>query len=160
MKKVLTILLLCLSVLQASGQKISRTYQNQSLSEVLKDLNAASPRYEVSFIYNELEDFRVTTTLHHSTIPDAVRQVVGFYPMRIIETDSVIVVECTHKTEHHLSGNIIDDKDHPVAYANIAVLNPTDSILLCGGISNESGIFVIPIDQPDVIVRISLRQNQ
>ena len=80
MKKVLTILLLCLSVLQASGQKISRTYQNQSLSEVLKDLNAASTRYEVSFIYNELEDFRVTTTLHHSTIPDAVRQVVGFYP--------------------------------------------------------------------------------
>ena len=154
-KKVLTILLLSLSVLQASGQKISRTYQNQSLSEVLKDLNAASPRYEVSFIYNELEDFRVTTTIHHSTIPDAVRQVVGFYPMRIIETDSVIVVECTHKTEYHLTGNIIDEKNHSVAYANIAVLNPTDSILLCGGISNESGVFVIPIDQPDVIVRIS-----
>ena len=56
MKKVLTILLLCLSVLQLMGQKISRTYQNQSLSEVLKDLNAASTRYEVSFIYNELED--------------------------------------------------------------------------------------------------------
>ena len=155
MKQVLTILLLCLTICQATAQRISRTYQDLSLSEVLKDLNAASSRYEVSFIYNELEDFRVTTTLHRSILPNAVRQVVGFYPMRVTETDSVITVECIHKTDLHLTGTIIDEQGQPVAYANIAVLNPADSTLLCGGVSNESGVFVIPIDQTNILTRIS-----
>ena len=155
MKQVLVILLLCLTICQASAQRISRSYQDMSLSEVLKDLNAASDRYEVNFIYDELEDFRVTTTLHRSTLPNAVRQVVGFYPMRVTETDSVITVECIHKTDLHLTGTIIDEQGQPVAYANIAVLNPADSTLLCGGVSNESGVFVIPIDQPNILVRIS-----
>ena len=155
MKQFLVYLLLCLTVSQATAQKISRSYHDLSLSEVLKDLNAASTRYEVSFIYNELEDFRVTTTLHRSSLPDAVRQVVGFYPMRITETDSVMTVECVHKTDRHLTGTIIDEQGQPVAYANIAVLNPTDSTLLCGGVSNESGVFVIPIDQLSVLARIS-----
>ena len=155
MKQVLTILLFCLTIFQATAQRISRTYQDQSLSEVLKDLNAASNHYEVSFIYNELEDFRVTTTLQRSTLPNAVRQVVGFYPMRVTETDSVITVECIHKTDLHLTGTIIDERNQPVVYANIAVLNPADSTLLCGGVSNESGVFVIPIDQPNIIARIS-----
>ena len=155
MKQVLVILLLCLTICQASAQRISRSYQDMSLSEVLKDLNAASDRYEVNFIYDELEDFRVTTTLHRSTLPNAVRQVVGFYPMRVTETDSVITVECIHKTDLHLTGTIIDEQGQPVAYANIAVLNPADSTLLCGGVSNESGVFVIPIDQPNILARIS-----
>ena len=155
MKQVLVILLLCLTICQASAQRISRSYQDMSLSEVLKDLNAASDRYEVNFIYDELEDFRVTTTLHRSTLPNAVRQVVGFYPMRVTETDSVITVECIHKTDLHLTGTIIDAQGQPVAYANIAVLNPADSTLLCGGVSNESGVFVIPIDQPNILARIS-----
>ena len=155
MKRVLTILLLCLSVSQASAQKISRTYQNQSLSEVLKDLNAASARYEVSFIYNELEDFRVTTTLHRSTLPDAVRQVVGFYPMRVTANDSVITVECTHKTQLHLTGTIIDENRQPVPYANVYLLHPSDSTVIGGGVSNEAGVFVIPYEEPIVLARIS-----
>ena len=155
MRQVLTILLLCLTVCQATAQRISRTYQDQSLSEVLKDLNDASSRYELSFIYNELEDFRVTTTLHRSTLPNAVRQVVGFYPMRVTETDSVITVECIHKTERHLTGTIIDENRQPVPYANIYLLHPSDSTVIGGGVSNEAGVFVIPYEQPTVLARIS-----
>ena len=144
-----------LSFSGAIAQRISRSYQNLPLSAVLKDLNTASSRYEVSFIYNELEDFRVTTTLHRATLPDAVRQVVGFYPMRVTETDSMMIVECIHKTDRHLTGTIIDEQGQPVAYANVSVLNPADSTLLCGGVSNESGYFAVPIEQDKVLARIS-----
>ena len=144
-----------LSFSGAIAQRISRSYQNLPLSAVLKDLNAAQNRYEVSFIYNELEDFRVTTTLHRATLPDAVRQVVGFYPMRVTETDSMMIVECIHKTDRHLTGTIIDEQGQPVAYANVSVLNPADSTLLCGGVSNESGYFAVPIEQDKVLARIS-----
>ena len=166
MRQVLAILLLSLTVCQttaqklrvgehSSGMRITRTYQDQSLSEVLKDLNAASSRYEVSFIYNELEDFRVTTVLHRSTLPNAVRQVVGFYPMRVTETDSVITVECIHKTERHLTGTIIDENRQPVPYANIYLLHPSDSTVIGGGVSNEAGVFVIPYEESTVLARIS-----
>ena len=151
----LLFVILHLSFSGAIAQRISRSYQNLPLSAVLKDLNTASSRYEVSFIYNELEDFRVTTTLHRATLPDAVRQVVGFYPMRVTETDSMMIVECIHKTDRHLTGTIIDEQGQPVAYANVSVLNPADSTLLCGGVSNESGYFAVPIEQDKVLARIS-----
>ncbi len=147
----LLFVILHLSFSGAIAQRISRSYQNLPLSAVLKDLNAASSRYEVSFIYNELEDFRVTTTLHRATLPDAVRQVVGFYPMRVTETDSMMIVECIHKTDRHLKGTIIDEQGQPVAYANVSVLNPADSTLLCGGVSNESGYFAVPYETPPPI---------
>ena len=147
----LLFVILHLSFSGAIAQRISRSYQNQPLSAVLKDLNAAQNRYEVSFIYNELEDFRVTTTLHRATLPDAVRQVVGFYPMRVTETDSMMIVECIHKTDRHLTGTIVDEQGQPVAYANVSVLNPADSTLLCGGVSNESGYFAVPYETPPPI---------
>ena len=63
MRKTLILLLLCLIFLQAGAQKISRSFRDVTLSEALRDLNNATPRYEISFIYNELEDFRVTTDI-------------------------------------------------------------------------------------------------
>ena len=79
MRKILTLLLLVLCITQTKAQRITRTYNDISLSEVLRDLNNATTRYELSFIYNDLENFRVTTSIRRQTLPDAVRQVVGFY---------------------------------------------------------------------------------
>lgn len=83
------------------------------------------------------------------------RQVVGFYPMRISVADSLITVECTHKTESHLTGTIVDEQNLPVGYATVALLNPADSTLLGGGVSNEAGYFAIPYEAGSVLVRIS-----
>ncbi|MBQ9203544.1 MAG: TonB-dependent receptor family protein [Prevotella sp.] len=75
--------------------------------------------------------------------------------MTVKPDDHEIYVECTHKTDRHLTGTIIDEQGLPVAYANIAVLNPADSTLLGGGVSNESGYFAIPYELPTVLARIS-----
>ena len=58
--------LMCLLVQASFGQRISRSYSNRSMSEVLKDLDKATRRYKISFIYNELEDFTVTTSFRIS----------------------------------------------------------------------------------------------
>lgn len=155
MRNILTIMLLCLSLSQTPAQRVSRNFNDVSLSEVLKNLSNATKRYDISFIYNELEDFRVTARISRKTIPEAVHEVVGFYPMRISVSDSIITVECTHKTNLHLKGRIIDENSKPLPYANIALLNPADSVVIGGGVSNESGIFVIPLDKQNVIARIS-----
>ena len=148
--------ILCMP-LGAFAQRISHTYNNVSLSEALLQLNNEQTAYVINFLYNELEDFRVTTTIKNKSLPDAILQMIGFYPVRMTvkPDDHEIYVECTHKTDRHLTGTIIDEQGLPLAYANIAILNPSDSTLLGGGVSNESGYFAIPYEQDKVLARIS-----
>ena len=156
MKRISFILLLCAIVSVASAQRIAHTFQDVPLSDALKYIQEQATDYNITFIYDELEDFRVTTHIQNKAVHDAILQIVGFYPVRVVKSGKhEIYVECTHKTDRHLTGTIIDEQGQPVAYANIAVLNPADSTLLSGGVSNESGVFVIPIDQPNIIARIS-----
>ena len=138
------------------GQHVTRNYDNVTMSEALRDLNEQSRDYTISFIYNELEDFRVTTSIKHKTVTEAIMQIIGFYPVQVVKRgEKEIYVECTHKTDRHLTGTIIDEQSQPVAYANIALLNPADSTLLSGGVSNESGYFAIPYEQEKTLIRIS-----
>ncbi|MBO7047111.1 MAG: outer membrane beta-barrel protein [Prevotella sp.] len=139
-----------------SAQHITHDFHDVSLSDAMKYIQSQTTNYDVIFIYDELEDFRVTTDVRHKSVVDAIMQIVGFYPIRVYKSgEKEIYVECTHKTDHHLTGTIIDEKGLPVAYANVAILNPADSALLSGGVSNESGYFAIPYEQERVLARIS-----
>ncbi len=138
------------------GQHINRNYDDVSMSEVLCDLNQLSRDYNINFLYNELEDFRVSTHIKHKSFIDAVMQIVGFYPIRVVKRGEYeIYVECVHKTERHLSGTIIDENRQPVPYANVYLLHPSDSSVIGGGVSNEAGVFVIPYEMPTVLARVS-----
>ena len=155
MKRHYILLLLCAIVSIAQAQKLTRSYQAQSLSRVLEDLNAATDRHEISFVYNDLEDFTVTCHFERLNLEDALMKVVGFYPVRIVRDGERYYVECTHKTERHLKGRLTDEHQQPLAYANISLLSPADSSLIGGGVSNEAGDFVIPTDAYRVIVKCS-----
>lgn len=149
------IFLLCTFALAMSAQHIQRNYHDRSMSDVLIDLDKASKRYKISFIYNELEDFTVTQNVKTANIPDAIRKVIGFYPMQMTMGDSLITVECIRKSERKLIGRLIDHHNLPVEFANIQLLNPKDSSFLCGGVSNANGDFVIPCQQKQVLMKVS-----
>lgn len=160
MKRTLSFLLACLLTATLAAQRISQEYNDVSLSDALRSLSQQANDYTIYFLYDELENFRITTTVVRKPLPDAIQQMIGFYPVRMtIDTSNPnerkIFVECTHKTDRHLTGNIINEQGNPVAYANIALLSPQDSTLLSGGVSNESGYFSIPYEQPIVLARIS-----
>ncbi|MGN0211361.1 MAG: TonB-dependent receptor, partial [Muribaculaceae bacterium] len=109
MRKFILFMLLCIVALGALAHRVSRNYQRTSMSEVLKDLSHAGDQYSINFIYDELEDFTVTAQLHGVTIPEAVRKVVGFYPIRVTADGNVIFVECIKKIEHKFSGRILNE---------------------------------------------------
>ena len=156
MKRLTIICALCLVTILALAQRITRRYDNVSMSKALMELNDLQREYVVNFIYDELEDFKVTTNIKHEKLTDAIFKIIGFYPIRVVKSsEHEIFVECTHKTDRHLTGTIIDEQGVPVAYANVAILNPADSTLLSGGVSNESGYFAIPYEQERVLARIS-----
>ena len=149
------IFLLYTFALTMSAQHIQRNYHDRSMSDVLIDLDKASKRYKISFIYNELEDFTVTQNVKTANIPDAIRKVIGFYPMQMTVGDSLITVECIRKSERKLIGRLIDNHNLPVEFANIQLLNPKDSSFLCGGVSNANGDFVIPCQQKQALMKVS-----
>ena len=160
MNRYIAITLALLLTISIQAQKrISREYNNVSLSDALKQLAEQQTDYTIMFLYNELEDFRITTTIKNKRLPEAIQQMIGFYPIRVTtsteEDGRKIFVECTHKTDRRLTGTIIDEQSQPVAYANVAILTPADSTLLSGGVSNESGYFAIPYEQHKVLARIS-----
>ena len=149
------IFLLCTFAMTMSAQHIQRNYHDRSMSDVLIDLDKASKRYKISFIYNELEDFTVTQNVKTANIPDAIRKVIGFYPIQMTMGDSLITVECIRKSERKLIGRLIDNHNLPVEFANIQLLNPKDSSFLCGGVSNANGDFVIPCQQKQALMKVS-----
>ena len=157
MKRLFTmILLLCSLAGIAHAQRITRNFQNVSMSDALKYIQQQTGNYKIVFIYNELEDFTVTTSVKNKPVPDALRQIIGFYPIQMILGDNNdIYVECIHKTEHHLKGLVVDENNLPLPYANVTLLSPADSSMVGGGVTNESGRFVIPNDHGKVIARIT-----
>ena len=156
MKRLSLIFLLCAVVSVCRAQKITRNFQNESLSDALKYIQSQTTNYDLIFIYDELEDFRVTTNVQHKSVLDAIQQIVSFYPVRIVKSgEQEIYLECTHKANRHLKGTIIDEAGQPVAYANVYLLHPSDSAVIGGGVSNEAGYFAVPYNTEPVVVRIS-----
>ena len=159
MKKYILAVLLCSIALCTDAQKISRNYQDLSLSKVLEDLNKAATDRTIYFIYDELEDFTVTTSFQNLTITDALRQVIGFYPMKV-----------TYDKER------IFEKGHPIEFANISLFSDamkpksTESLtvnnygqgdavtagtFINGSVSNENGDFVIPCDAKRATIKVT-----
>ncbi|WP_238319088.1 carboxypeptidase-like regulatory domain-containing protein [Segatella baroniae] len=155
MKSLFLLCLSCWMACHAAAQRVTRSYRHAPLSQVLTDLDNASERYTVNFIYNELEDFTVTTDFRNRTIPEAVRDVLGFYPMQLTVGDSLIFVECSQKEPWKVIGRVVDSAGRAVSLANVALLSPVDSAFVNGGVTNDGGDFVIPSTRRQVLLRVS-----
>ena len=137
------------------AQRITRQYNNVSFSEVLKDLNAHQHKYTINFVYDELEDFKVTKSIRNQNVPNAIMQLIGFYPIRMTQMENNIMVECTQKSTFRYKGRIVDERGNAAEYATIALLSPIDSTIVGHGVSNENGSFVIPCNSRKVLARIT-----
>lgn len=142
-------------VQQSHAQRITRQYNNVSFAEALKDLNARQHKYTINFVYDELEDFKVTKSIRNMSVPNAIMQLIGFYPIRMTQVEDNIMVECTQKSTLRYKGRIVDERGNAAEYATIALLSPIDSTIVGQGVSNENGYFVIPSNYRKVLARIT-----
>ena len=156
MRKAIIFLVCCMTLVAAQAQRVTRNYRDVSIADALRQLAEESRDYTIYFLYNELEDFTITTHIKNKPVPEAIRQMIGFYPIRMTQGEKgEIYVECINKTEHHLKGLVVDENNLPLPYANVTLLSPADSTMVGGGVTNESGRFVIPNDHGKVIARIT-----
>ena len=155
-------LLLCLVAMSTKAQRLTHDFQGTSLSEALIWIDQAQDDYKLNFIFDELEDFTVSTRLENVSVRDAVRQVCGFYPMHLTFDHQEIYIECTQKEDTKVIGRVVDENGHPIEFANISLhgaadLNSSDrnSTFINGGVSNENGDFVIPCKARQMILKVS-----
>ena len=153
MKRYFYIILFCICAVSVQAQKISKHYKNQSLSKVLEDLNTATSDKTIYFIYDELEDFTVTTSFQNLPLEDAIRQVISFYPMKVTYDGNNIFVECTQKESAKVIGRVVDENGQPLEFANVSLLK--DTVFINGSVSNENGDFVIPCQAKNVTVKVT-----
>jgi len=154
-KFVINLMLLLAISMSLSAQRITRQYNNVSFSAALKDLNTAQNKYAINFVYDELEDFKVSKSIRNMSVPDAIQQLIGFYPIKMTQMDHVLIVECTQKAPNKMIGRIVDTHHRPIDFANVALLNVRDSSFITGGVTNENGQFVIPCEMRKAIIKVS-----
>ena len=151
----LFILFLLIASSAAKAQSLTHTFRNTSLSDALIWIDNAQDNYKIHFIFDELEDFTVTTSFKNTSVKETVRQVVGFYPMRISYEKKDIYVECVQKAGTKLIGHIIDENGRPLSFATVSLLSVADSSFITGGVSNENGDFVVPCQMKQVIAKVT-----
>lgn len=155
MRRVIFMIYLCMTVATSYAQRLSHTFDKVSFSKALVWLDKAQSQYRINFIYDELEDFTVSTSFENKDIHDVVNLLIGFYPIHATFDDDEIYFECIQKESKKLIGRVLDDRGEPMEFVNIALLNAKDSSYVNGGVSNRSGDFVIPVKEKQVIARFS-----
>ncbi|MGI6222077.1 MAG: hypothetical protein ACOYJG_00535 [Prevotella sp.] len=50
------------------------------MAQALRELNYMQHKYTVNFIFDDLEDFRITLNIKNQKVPDAIRQMIGCSP--------------------------------------------------------------------------------
>ena len=82
-------------IMEAMAQRIRLDFQNVSMAYALSEIDKHFPETKIQFIHNNLEQYKVTAHINHRKALDAVREVVGFYPMKITVERNNIFVEAT-----------------------------------------------------------------
>ena len=54
-----------------------------------------------------------------------------------------------------ISGRVIDEQSQPMAFANVVLLNRTDSVFIVGAVTKDDGTFTIETDKQDGILKVT-----
>ncbi|MGI6231559.1 MAG: hypothetical protein ACOYJF_01760 [Prevotella sp.] len=123
--KRLLLLLISMVTLCAEAQTITRKYNNVSMAQALRELNSLQNKYTVDFIYDELEDFRITVNIHNQSVPDAIRYMIGLYPITLTEEGNNLFVECISKDRMRFKGHLVDENGSPLPVRNMTIRRAT-----------------------------------
>lgn len=114
MHRFLSILFACLLSQLMVAQQITCDFHQTSLSEALKYVQSQSPSHNILFIYDDLENYRITASFRDVDTEEAIRQLVGDLPIRISCDESDIFLERQNSGQSFATRNPISIVEGPV----------------------------------------------
>ncbi len=155
MRNIIVLLLAAFVALGAHAVKYTCDYMGKPVSEALVGLSKRYPDLNISFIYDDLENYKVKGKVFADSPLQAVKQLVAFNPISVIGCDGDIYVEALQKGKYKYTGRAVSPSREPVAFATVILLNPKDSTAITYGITDERGRFSIPCDRRKVLAKFS-----
>ncbi len=151
------LLLILINIPKASFAAVTEyNYVGLPISAALADFCKKNPDIKISFIYDELDDYKVKEKIYSDNALDVVKAIVALNPVSVTEYQDEIYIEALQKGKYHFSGRTIDGlTGDPVGFATVMILNPKDSATITYSIADENGNFSIPCDRKNVIARFS-----
>lgn len=155
-KKSIILLFLIIAIVQIAYAENYGNYVGLSLGEALTDFCKKNPDLRISFIYNELENYKVKETPKSSDPMQVLRSLVAMNPVSLTIEGEEIYIESRQRGKYKYVGNTIDGiTGEPVSFATVLLQNPKDSTTITYGITDENGYFSIPCDRKNVQARFS-----
>lgn len=139
----------------ASATTFKYDFRSKPLSEVLVRIGDDHPEIDIAFIYNQLEDYKVTATVETDNAVEAFRAIIARIPVSMTISGQRFVFEALQEGKFCYRGRAVDDKSEAVPYATVMLLSPVDSTVITYGITGVDGRFEIPCDTRDVIAKLS-----
>lgn len=113
--------------------RITHTWQNALLSEVLRTINLESKDYHIHCIYDQMDSIRINAKVINMTIPDAVAKVTKGQPVKVKQKDHDIFIQYKKSMARRkmiISGHVKDSRSHVDLVDATVQLLTTDNMLI------------------------------
>lgn len=155
MKRYLALALCALACLSAYALKYEYRFSDTPLSTALTRILREHPELRLSFIYDELDNYRTSAHIDTDNGLEAVRKVASMLPVRVSQSRSGIYVEAMQRGVFRYTGRALGDGGEGVPHATVMILAPKDSTVLTYSFTDNRGWFSIPCDARNVILKFS-----
>lgn len=116
---------------------------NKSLPNALKLIEEAVGK-SIVFSYTEVEKYTVNVTIENKTQTEAIAIALSSTPFVAKERANYFVINNKNPETKHIEirGKVLDEDGKPLPYANVLLLNDSDSSFVDGCMSGDNGNFM------------------
>ena len=152
---ILFMMSVIVGIISASAHEYTYRFRSVPVSQALARISREHPELNISFIYNELEDYKVDADIATDDAVTAIRRLTSYNPISILVVGDRIFVEAMQRGRYKYSGRVVDEHGETIPFATVMLLAPKDSIVVTYGTTDAAGRFLIPCDRSRVIAKLS-----
>lgn len=142
-----TMMILVIITLPIQAQitkKFSIELKDKPLPTALKLIEKEGGK-NIIFSYNETEGYRVIASIRQKTEIEAIGIVLNGTPFICKEREAYFVIQKKEKDActTEIRGQVVNEKNEPLPYANVLLLTASDSAFVNGCVTREDGSFLM-----------------
>lgn len=155
MRRYLILAFCALAYLSTYALKYEYRFTDTPLSTALTRISREHPELRLSFIYDELDNYRTSAHIDTDNGMEALHTLTTRLPVRVSQSRSGIYVEAMQRGMYRYTGRAVGAGGEGVPHATVMVLAPKDSTVLTYAFTDGRGWFSIPCDVRNVILKFN-----
>ncbi len=155
MKRLYICLSAIISVIASHSAQFKYNFRHTNLAEALTTIAEQHPELQLNFIYNEIDNYKTTTSIDTDNAYQALRQTVGINPVSITNKNNRYYIEALQHGRFTFYGKVLNEENEPATGVSVLLLSPQDSTVVTYGVSDSEGHFSIPCDKKKILAKFT-----